>query len=322
MPEKKLSNNSEPLVSVVTPVYNTEKYLSECIESVLHQTYANWEYIIVNNCSIDSSGDIALEYANQDSRIKVYNNEVFLDQMQNWNRAMQLISSDSKYCKVVHADDWLFPECISRMVELSEQYPSAGIVGAYRLDENLVNLDGLPYPSDLVAGKTIGRLYYLEGLYLFGSPTSVLIRSDFIKSTEAFYEETNIHADLEVCLKILKKADFGFVHQVLTFTRRHNETNTTFIRKYRTYKLGVLHALKHHGSYYLSDKEYASVLKKLIKTYYKDLAKKVLTFDNTELISYHRENLLKIGINFSQRKLLLALLKVILNKTLRRLKIV
>ena len=49
----------EPLVSVVTPVYNGEKYLEECIESVLNQTYKNWEYIILNNCSTDRTLEIA-----------------------------------------------------------------------------------------------------------------------------------------------------------------------------------------------------------------------------------------------------------------------
>ena len=47
------SGNDEPLVSVVTPVYNGDKYLADCVESVLKQTYQNWEYVIVNNCSTD-----------------------------------------------------------------------------------------------------------------------------------------------------------------------------------------------------------------------------------------------------------------------------
>ena len=67
-----------PLVSVVTPVYNGAAYLSECIESVLAQTYTNWEYIIVNNCSTDRTRDIASHYAQQDTRIRLHNNDDFL----------------------------------------------------------------------------------------------------------------------------------------------------------------------------------------------------------------------------------------------------
>jgi len=147
----------QPLVSIITPVYNTEKYLSECIESVVNQTYQNWEYIIVNNCSTDGSLQIARNYETQDDRIRVYDNRKFLNLMQNWNHAMRQISRESSYCKVVHADDTIFPECIERMVEVAEKYPSVGIVGSYRLDENQVNLDGLAYPENFFSGKEICR---------------------------------------------------------------------------------------------------------------------------------------------------------------------
>src|SRR5439155_14855095 len=105
-----MSIHSQPLVSVVTPVYNGEKYLSECIESVLAQTYQNWEYIIVNNCSTDNSLEIAQGYAKKDPRIGIHNNPEFVGVIQNHNIAFRQVASASKYCKVVHADDWLFPE--------------------------------------------------------------------------------------------------------------------------------------------------------------------------------------------------------------------
>ena len=163
----------QPLVSIVTPVYNTEKYLAQCIESVLAQTYANWEYVIVNNCSTDRSADIAQHYARQDSRIRICHNEQFLTQLQNCNHAFRQISPESKYCKAVHADDWLFPECVSRMVEVAEANPSVGIVGSYRLEETRVDLDGLPFPNIVVSGRDICRLTLLGKLYVFGSPTSL-----------------------------------------------------------------------------------------------------------------------------------------------------
>ena len=62
---------TEPLVSVIVPVYKVEKYLSNCIESVINQTYSNWELILVDDGSPDRSGEIADMYAERDSRIKV-----------------------------------------------------------------------------------------------------------------------------------------------------------------------------------------------------------------------------------------------------------
>src|SRR6185436_13824348 len=141
-----------PLVSVVTPVYNGETYLKECIESVVAQTYTNWEYTIVNNCSTDRSVDIAHEYAAKDSRIRVRSNEAFVRVNENHNIAFREIAPDAKYCKVVAADDWLFPECIEKMVELAENHPSVAIVGAYGLyGPPLVDVawTGLPYPSTI-----------------------------------------------------------------------------------------------------------------------------------------------------------------------------
>ena len=63
-----------PLVSVVTPVYNGERFLRECIESVLAQTYQHWDYTIVDNSSTDQTSEIAREYAARDSRIRVLRN--------------------------------------------------------------------------------------------------------------------------------------------------------------------------------------------------------------------------------------------------------
>ncbi|MCB0212853.1 MAG: glycosyltransferase family 2 protein [Anaerolineae bacterium] len=294
----------QPLVSVVTPVYNTEKYLAECIESVLAQSYDNWEYVIINNCSTDRSLEIAQRYAAQDSRITIHNNTQFLSQMQNWNHAMRQISPDSRYCKVVHADDWLFPDCIAHMVTLAEQYPSVGIVGAYRLDEVEVDMDGLPYPSPCVSGRDMCRRALLDGHYMFGSPTSTLLRSDLVRQRDPFYDEAKIHADTAVCFALLQESDFGFVHQVLTFTRRHNESVTSIMGRFRTTRISRLEIVKEYGSAYLSPQEYKQTLQKHIDAYYYFLARKALEFQNKEFWDYHKRELARLGIEFDNAHLM------------------
>lgn len=149
--------SSEPLVSVVTPVFNGARYLSQCIDSVRAQTYSNWEHILLDNCSTDETLLLAREYAAKDPRIRVCCNDRFLPQIANWNEALRKISRASKYCKVLHADDWLFPDCLRDMVAVAESHSSVGIVGAYRLQEDHVDLDGLPYPSAVVPGRQMGR---------------------------------------------------------------------------------------------------------------------------------------------------------------------
>ena len=132
------AENSSPLVSVVTPVFNGAKYLRSCIESVLAQSYDNWDYTIVDNCSTDGSLAIAHEYAETYPQINVRSNEQFVGVIENHNRAFRSISPKAKYCKLVSADDWIYPECISKLVDLAERHPSVGVVGSYS-----ANADGI-----------------------------------------------------------------------------------------------------------------------------------------------------------------------------------
>src|SRR6266496_2947919 len=96
----------QPLITVLTPVYNGDEHLSECIESILNQTYKNFEYIILNNCSTDTTLEIANTYTRKDSRIRIYNNDRILSAAANHNACFRKISPESKYCKIVQADDW------------------------------------------------------------------------------------------------------------------------------------------------------------------------------------------------------------------------
>src|SRR5580700_5474662 len=112
----------EPLVSVLTPVYNGEKFLAGCIQSVLAQTHRNFVYIIVNNCSKDRTLEIAQSFAKQDSRIRVHDNTEFLGVVDNHNLAFSLIPEEAKYSKNVDADDWIFPSCLEELVKVAEEY--------------------------------------------------------------------------------------------------------------------------------------------------------------------------------------------------------
>lgn len=313
--------NPEPFVSVVTPVYNTEKYLAECIESVLAQTYKNWEYIIVDNCSTDKSAEIAESYARKDSRIKIHQNEKFLNIIPNWNRALNQISAQSKYCKVVHADDWLFAECIERMVELSEANPSVGIVGSYRLDENRINCNGLPYIRNVFSGSYICRRSLLEGDYFFGSPTTLLFKSELVWKFKPFYKEEFLHADNEVCYRILENFDFGFVHQVLSYTRRHNETNTIYTRRINTFILEDLKILQRYGPVYLTEEELKKRINLRIKNYYRFLGGSFLKNKGKEFWQYHFSHLKQIGHPLSISRLVWSIGVCAYNKTLEILRI-
>lgn len=297
--------SEEPLVSVVTPVYNGDKYLEECIRSVLTQTYQNWEYIILNNCSTDRTLEIAENYAEKDERIKIHNNNVLLPIMKNWNHALRHISPESKYCKIVHADDFLFPECLERMVSLSEAYPAVGIVASYSLWGNRIVSDGLPYSSEVLSGKDICRLTLLNKVYCFWSPSSILILSDLIRNRDCFYNEKYLHADVEACYEILQEYDFAFVHQLLTFIRRHDESVTNKVAApYNRIILSNLDLFIRYGSIFLSPDEYKRHLAKKLNQYYHFLARSLFQLREKKFWRYHRDFLEEMGFHLRYSRLI------------------
>ena len=297
----------------MTPVYNAEKYLAECIESVLAQTYENWQYVIVDNCSTDRSLEIAQRYARQDDRIRVHENTEFLVQLENLNHTMRQISPESKYCKAVHADDWLFPECLARMVELAEAHPSLGVIGAYRLEEARVTMQGLPYQSACVPGREICRSVLRDRLYVFGSPTSLLIRSDLIRKRPKFYDESTVSADTLACFDLLQESDFGFVHQVLTFTRRHNESMTSMTHRFSTRRLGQFIALVKYGPIYLDREEYKKRLDYVIGAYHAFLAKSIFELKEKAFWEYQRTELKNLGYPIRPTRLFIEVLRQLMN---------
>ena len=276
-----MSNNTySPLVSVVTPVYNTDEYLEECIKSVLSQTYSNFEYIILDNCSSDGSLEIAHKYASLDNRVKVIQNTSFLNQIQNYNQSVRHISTESKYCKIVQADDALYPDCLSQMVNVAESDPSIGMVGAFTLldfgDRADVYLMGLPFPKSSHNGLDICRRYLLEGFDVFGSPTATLIRSDIVRSRNNLYNENSAVDDTSLCVEILQEWNFGFCHQVLTYTRRSNESFMTVLKQYNFHILTRYIILKKYGQNILTADEYIHCSRNLENMYHIAIGESVL----------------------------------------------
>ncbi len=298
-----MKSATQPRVSVVTPMYNEAKYIGECIESVLNQSYQNWEYTIVDNCSTDDSLQIAQRYAAQDPRIRIHSNQQFLRAVPNHNVALRQISPASKYCKMVLADDWIFPECLERMVVLAEEHPSAGIVGAYGLKDERVMWTGLAYPTSLISGHEVCRRWFLEDLYVFGSATSILFRADLVRARDPFYNEANFHADSEACVSLLKDCDFAFVHQVLTFSRVRPDSLETISSDINSFTAGKLHELVHYGREFLTAQEYESCLRRVLSNYYASLVGGLLRGRDQKFWDYHKRKLAEAGVGFSRAHL-------------------
>lgn len=288
---------SQPLVSVVTPFHNTAQYLADCIESVLAQSYSRFEYILADNCSTDGSGEIAESYACRDPRIRVVRWSQLLSQVQNYNKALTEISPASKYCKLVQADDLIFPECLELMVKAFEQSESIGLVSAYDLKGNTVRGSGLPYPTTVLAGKELARLNLRTGLFLFGSPTTVMYRSSLVRDHQPFYAESLLHEDTEKCMQILEHWDFGFVHQVLSFLRVDN-TNQSISAGFRAFQPDALDRyiiVQRYAHVFLEADEAATLRKESKRAYYRLLADQALRLRKPPFWRYHKQGLKTLG---------------------------
>ena len=109
----------KPDVSVIMSVYNGETYLAEAIESVVKQNFKNWELVIINDCSTDSTAEILSEFALKDERIKVHTNEVNLKLPSSLNKAISLC--EGKYIARMDADDICLPDRLEKQYKFMEE---------------------------------------------------------------------------------------------------------------------------------------------------------------------------------------------------------
>jgi glycosyltransferase involved in cell wall biosynthesis len=285
------SGATRPLISVVTPFFNTAPYLAECIESVLAQSYLQFEYVLMDNCSTDGSSEIAATYASRDPRIRLIRCSQFLPQVANYNRALTEISDASAYCKIVQADDYIFPECLQLMVRAFEQSESIGLVSSYWLDGIELCGSGLPRQTTMLPGGECIRRYLRTGTCFFGSQTQVMYRASLVRDCRDFYNVYFPYCDMQKHWEILERWNFGFVHQVLSFSRRDIESALSLLSSFAPGELLGYIFSQRYASVFLEDNEAASIKAMYKRNYYRCLARAALQFRGREFWEFHKNSL-------------------------------
>jgi glycosyltransferase involved in cell wall biosynthesis len=252
-------------VSVVTPVYNGEEYLEECINSVLAQTHANWVYTIVDNASTDATPRIVERYARLDPRIEHRRFAEFVPATVNLNRAVRAVDPTSRWTKTLMADDWLYPECLERMVKAGEQSPSIGLVTGYERWGDRVFHTQVPYDETVFSGRAIVARNLFSGENVTGGPTAQMYRTDAILKEWPFYDAGLEFNDTDAAFRTLLDADLGFVHQVVTYERQQGGT-----RIGTSYRMGATLAehllfIARYGPSVLDGARYRSALRRQIR---------------------------------------------------------
>ena len=286
----------QPLISVVTPVYNGGKFLAECIESVLAQSHRNLEHVILDNASTDETAAIVARFAARDPRVRVSRNDETLWVIDNWNRALEGMSPDARYCKILHADDTLQPDCLEKMVGVALRHPSIGVVGALRLRGDRVECRGLPREREVFDGGEVVRMYLRQEVFAL-APTSALIRADLVRDRQPFYPSEFLHADLAVMFDLLASNDFGFVHEVLSFSRTHADSITSTVAERRkTLFAEWLPMLHRYGPAVLSAEDLRRIQDQFLRRYYRLLVRSFLTRRDRAFMDYHLSGLRKMGL--------------------------
>lgn len=120
-------------VSIIIPVYNVEKYLKQCVNSVLAQTYSNLEILLIDDGSKDNSGSICDELAALDDRIKVYHKE---NEGLGLTRNYGIERVSGKYLIFIDSDDYIEKELVERFIEIKEKYQADTVFAGYKKVDN------------------------------------------------------------------------------------------------------------------------------------------------------------------------------------------
>lgn len=138
--KSKIEGEMHPIVSIILPVYNAENTIRKCIESVLNQTFREFELIIVNDGSKDHSGEICEEYKEKDKRIKVFHKE---NRGVSHTRNFALDQVEGEYIQFMDSDDWITPDAVKELVEASRTYKCDLIISDfYRVVNERVSVKG------------------------------------------------------------------------------------------------------------------------------------------------------------------------------------
>ncbi|HUX94139.1 MAG TPA: glycosyltransferase [Bacteroidales bacterium] len=228
-------NDHLPLISVISPAYNHEKYIAECIQSVQAQTYTNWEMIIIDDGSSDSTFSIATEYAGRDPRIRPFTqkNVGIFRLAESYNFALK--QSSGRYIAILECDDLWLPDKLQKQVDILEQNPQSVLswgkawlaTGDLSHKYSLAPAD--EPEKDINFNKPPG--IFLERLMKSGIPAlTVVIRREALDETGGFLQGFGLPlVDMPTIVEMVMKGEFAFVQEPLGYWRIYpNQVTKTY----------------------------------------------------------------------------------------------
>ncbi|GEM_PF-7031965 len=218
---------SDPLVSIFIPAYNASSFIKQAIESVLAQSYPNYELIIINDASTDNTAEIINQYQTHPN-IKVYHNIINLGVAPNWNYGLRFCKGE--FIVRLNADDFFAPLYLEKVIALLQSCPKMDMV-----------FTGVELIYDLYSRKTMTELPYKESWIRTGTEFLAQIvrlchiRASSVCAKRSCYErlggvinEMDIHEDWEMWVRITANSEVvGYIAEPLTYYRVLNPSGCT-----------------------------------------------------------------------------------------------
>ncbi len=230
-----------PQISVCLPTYNYGRYVAQAIESVLCQSFRNFEFLIVDDCSKDSTDAIIRQYAEKDSRIRYVRNETNLGMVENWNFCLQMAKGE--YIKFIFGDDFLASEyALEKMLNVLESDKSISLVGSSRMIFNDISVNTDVWKSFnknvIINGFDMIHSCLSTQNNLIGEPSAVMFRAG--QATRGFNVRYRQLVDLEMWFHLLEQGRYAFLLETLCAFRVHNKQQTVVNGKEINAREGVL----------------------------------------------------------------------------------
>ena len=199
----------ENLISIIVPIYNVEKYLRKCIDSIINQSYSNLEIILIDDGSPDKCGKICDEYSKKDSRIKVIHKE---NEGVSSARNVGLDMISGKYITFVDPDDYIEKDMIKKLYDWIKEYDAdISICGVINKDENYNILMKSKGQDIILLNRQDSFKELMEEYYFNNVCWAKLYKADLWKDIR-FNEKTKIAEDFEVLCEIFKKINKTIVN--------------------------------------------------------------------------------------------------------------
>ena len=218
-----------PLVSILIPNFNHSRYLDECIQSALAQTWKNTEILVLDNQSSDSSVNVAAKYASQGVRVNRNAANIV-------NRSYQVLSdflSKGEFFILMGADDAIEPTFIEKAVRIMQRYPQVGYVHVERdfMDEqgNKTELDPFFNCSFVAPGRSVMPIYMVTSI---AHPAQGLVRRSVFDCIDGYQREVDhMNADKSLWFYLSSVSDYAYIKEKLCRIRVSANNQTALTRQ-------------------------------------------------------------------------------------------